>query len=79
MNLLPEAAAYLRKRVNDDLQSNRVSATFVAWLLPNVVDLEAARQSAMGILDKGRDSQRHYRDVAELAFRIAISGSKRRG
>jgi hypothetical protein len=68
MNLLPEAAAYLKKRVNDDLQSNRVSATFVAWLLPNVVDLEAARQSAMSILDKGRDSQRHYRDVAELAF-----------
>lgn len=68
MNLLPDAAGYLKKRIAEDLQSNRVSTTFVAWLLPHMVDLETARQAVLNILGKGKDSQRLYRDVAELAF-----------
>src|ERR1035437_4958846 len=68
MNLLPDAAAYLKKRVAQDLQSSRVSTSFVAWLLPDMVDVESLRESAQNITTNAKGSQRRYRDVAELAF-----------
>lgn len=66
MNTLPDAASYLKKRVEQAIQNGRISISFVAWLLPDMADMNQVSSNARQIA--ANTKQRQYRDVAELAF-----------
>jgi hypothetical protein len=68
VNLLPDAAAYLRRLVSDTLKHDSVNSYFVSWLLPDMVDLESLRMTALSISSKISGAQRTYQDVAALGF-----------
>jgi hypothetical protein len=68
MNLLPDAAAYLRRRVVENLDHAGVSSYFTAWLLPDLVDLEALKANAVSVSSRISGAQRTYQDVAILGF-----------
>jgi REase_DpnII-MboI len=68
MNLLPDAAEYLRRRVLESLRHVGVNSYFVAWLLPDMVDGEALRANALSVASRLAGAQRTYQDVATLGF-----------
>lgn len=68
MNLLPDAAAYLRRRVLDNLDQIAVSSYFAAWLLPDMVDRESLKANALSVASRISGAQRTYQDVAILGF-----------
>ena len=68
MNMLPDAAEYLRRRVLENLRHLGVNSYFVAWLLPDMVDREALKMNVLSVASRIAGAQRNYQDVATLGF-----------
>jgi hypothetical protein len=71
MNLIPDAAAYLRRRVLESVDNVGVNSYFVAWLLPEMVDRESLKANALAVSSRITGAQRTYQDVAILGFASA--------
>lgn len=70
MNYLPDAAAYLRRRVIDALKRMDVTSYFAAWLLPDLIEQEALRASVLAASKRISGAQRTYQDVALLGYAL---------
>jgi hypothetical protein len=70
VNFLPDAAAYLRRRVVENLEHLGVNSYFVAWLLPDMVDRESLKANALSVSARIPGAQRTYQDVAILGFGV---------
>ena len=70
MNFIPDTAAYLRRRVVEALSQIGVNSYFVAWLLPEMVDVKALKENAQAISARMLGAQRTYQDVAALGFAL---------
>lgn len=67
VNYLPDAAAYLRRRVIDVLGRKDVNSYFAAWLVPNLAEPEPLKANAVSV-SKRTGAERTYQDVALLGF-----------
>lgn len=67
MNLLPDSAEYLLRRVMHSLETPGVDSYFIAWLLPDIVNRVALKTYASSICPK-TGAQRTYQDVAVLGY-----------
>jgi hypothetical protein len=70
VNLLPDAAEYLRRRVVEAVSHAGVNAYFVAWLLPDMVNRESLKANAFSASSRILGAERTYQDVAILGFAI---------
>jgi hypothetical protein len=68
MNLLPDVAEYLRRRVLESLKHVGVNSYFIAWLLPDMVDRDALKMNTSAVALRIAGAQRTYQDVATLGF-----------
>jgi hypothetical protein len=67
---MPDAAAYLRRRVLESVDNVGVNSYFVAWLLPDMVDRESLKANALAVSSRIAGAQRTYQDVAILGFSV---------
>jgi hypothetical protein len=70
VNYLPDAAAYLRRRVIDALKRMDVTSYFAGWLLPDLIEQEALRASVLDASKRISGAQRTYQDVALLGYAL---------
>jgi hypothetical protein len=70
VNLLADAADYLRRRVMEDVTRGGVNSFFIAWLLPDLVDSNSLRVNAASVSSNISDAQRTYQDVAILGYGV---------